>query len=783
MRAPAPSPHPFAAVLRRLREAAGLTQEELAERAGLTAHAVSALERGTRTRPYPHTVRSLADALQLDADDRSALQAAVPRRGTSPASAPGAAPAPRLPVPPTPLLGRSRELDLVAGLLARPDVRLVVLTGLGGVGKTRLALALAERLQPSYGEVVWVPLAAVTDPALVLTSVGRAVGVPGPEALDPREAIAERLRGRRVLLVVDNLEQVLDAAADLGDLLERCPDLTVLATSRAALRLRAEREVPVAPLGLPGGAERVADSAAVALFVERAAAVSPGFALTADNAADVAELCRRLAGIPLALELAAAKVRLLGPRGLLDRLDTAMRTGGARDLPARQRTMQATLDWSYALLGPAEQSLLKRLSVSRGGADLELAEALAVPGADVLAGLERLVDHSLVQVRVDATGAARYEMLEPVLQDARSRLTDAEELRAVRLAHVHHLLARAEAAVPDYRSAAAVTALARTQADEDNHTAAISYALELGEPDLAGRHGWALWLYWWLRGRLRLGRRLMEEVLAAGPSPQVRVYAALTVAAMGFAQGDVAGTGDRWQEAADTARRLGDLQGQAHGAAGTGLVALATGDLDGAERGFRTAIPLVEQADEDDQWLWTLSHVWLGTVAVLRGQPQAALELVETGLRAARRRGDRLVVYIGLFTASQAAIALGDHEGARRQLEEGVVLSEETGDLANLAYFLDALAVVEAAGGSAGRVATLLGAAQGMREAAGPTVYGYYRPDDALLAAAAAQARLVLGDDAWDDAVDEGRALEVDDVVRTALTGSPRPLRLATRIG
>jgi predicted ATPase/transcriptional regulator with XRE-family HTH domain len=785
--APVPSPSAsLAEVLRDLREAAGLTQEEVARRAGLTAHAVSALERGARTRPYPHTVRSLADALRLEADARSTLFAAVPRRGGSPVVAPaGPAAAPVRPavgppVPPTPLLGRQRELEVVADLLQRPGVRLVTLTGLGGVGKTRLALALAEQLLPTCDEVVWVPLAALTDPALVLTSVGRAVGVPGAEGLDPREAVAERLRGRRVLLVVDNVEHVLDAAADLGDLLERCPDLVVLATSRAALRLRAEREVPVPPLGLPGGGERVADSAAVALFVERAAAVSPGFALTAENASDVAEVCRRLAGIPLALELAAAKVRLLEPGALLDRLDAAMRTGGARDLPARQRTMQATLDWSHDLLGPAEQGLLRRLSVSRGGVDLELAEALGGPGSDVVAGLERLVEHSLLHVRTGPTGALRYEMLEPVLQYARARLTDPQESREVRLAHVHHMLSRAEAAVPDYRRATAVDALRRTDADEDNHTAAIEYALELGEPDLAGRHGWALWLYWWLRGRLRLGRRLMEEVLARDPSPRVGLYVGLCVAALGFAQGDVAGTGGLWTQSFRTARELGDLQGMAHGLAGTGLVGLATGDLELAERGFREAVPLAEQADEDEQWLWTLSHVWLGTVALLRGQPQAALALVETGLVPARRRGDRLVVSIGLFTASQAEIALGDHEGARRRLEEGVVLSHETRDLANLAYFLDALAVVEAVAGRAGhegRIATLLGAAQGLREAAGPTVYGFYRPDDALLASAAARARRALGDDAWDDAVDRGRALEVDDVVPYVLSigATPRP--------
>jgi predicted ATPase/transcriptional regulator with XRE-family HTH domain len=399
----------FASLLRRHREQAGLTQEELADRAGLTPHAVSALERGARTRPYPHTVRSLADALRLDDDARAALLASVPRRASSaPAeAAPTAHTARTLPAPATALLGREAELDAVVALLDDPSVRLVTLTGLGGVGKTRLALAVAARVGSAFpGGVVWVPLAALDDPALVLPAVGHALGASGAEGPDVLGAVSAGLSGGRTLLVVDNLEHLLAAAPDVGALLEACPEVTVLASSRAALRVRGEHEHAVAPLPVPRTAdlEALAASPAVALLLERARAVSPSFAVTAANAEAVAGLCTRLAGIPLALELAAAKVRLLDPAALLARLDTALASGGARDLPARQRTMRATLDWSHDLLEPAEQRLFARLGVFGGGFTLEAAEAVAEPGDDVVELLSALVEHSLVQVGADDDG-------------------------------------------------------------------------------------------------------------------------------------------------------------------------------------------------------------------------------------------------------------------------------------------------------------------------------------------------------------------------------------------
>jgi predicted ATPase/transcriptional regulator with XRE-family HTH domain len=776
----------FAELLRSLREGAGLTQEELAERAGLTPHAISALERGTRTRPYPHTVRALAEALGLSEAEHADLRGAIPRRQSATVAPPttpaplapsGFRPAP-LPVPPTALLGRDDEVAVLAQQLGSGTVRLVTLTGVGGVGKSRLAVEVATQAATAFPDgVAWVPLAAVSDPSLVIPAVGRAVGLSDVEGLDDAVVVAGALRSARMLLVVDNLEHVLDAVAGLGELLQACPGVVVLATSRAPLRLRAEHEHPVQPLGLPEGsvgADAVAASPAGALFLERAQAVAPAFDIDDQNAEDVARLCARLAGIPLALELAAAKVRVLTPALLMTRLVAAMASGGSRDLPSRQRTITATLDWSYDLLTPEEQQLYRRLGVFTGGFSLEAAEVVAA-GGDVLAALENLVAQSLVQVHPDG----RYGQLEPVLHHARTKLGEGAEAHEARLAHARFFLELAERNVPAYRHAEAVDALALTGKEEGNFEAAIEAALALGDGELAGRLCWALWLDWWLRGHLRIGRRFAEAALRTELTPYTRVRALLTRCAMTFAQGDLDASRPGWTEARTLAAANDDLPGQAHGFAGEGLMALAVGDHDVAERSFRDSIALSSQGMDDDGWLWTLCHVWLGTIALLRGNPQEALALVDTALGAARERGDRLAIYIALFTAAQAAMSLGDADRARSQLEEGVRLSRETGDMANLAYVLDALAVLESSTGRARRVAQLLGAAQVLRETVGANVYGYYKPDDALRDAAASSARATLGVDAFDDAVAEGRRLGPDQAAALALSADGARLRLA----
>jgi predicted ATPase/transcriptional regulator with XRE-family HTH domain len=776
----------LAELLRRWRERAGLTQEELAERAGLTPHAVSALERGTRTRPYPHTVRSLADGLALSDSDRARLLAAVPSRvvtagpaTTDPRPVSGQA------APPTALLGRADDVATVVALLRRPGTRLVTLTGTGGVGKTRLAAAVADAAHATWPDgVTFVPLAAVTDADLVVPSIGRALGIATVEGSDAATVVADHLRPLRRLLVLDNLEHLLVAAPQVGALVAECPGLTALVTSRAPLRVRGEHEHRVQPLALPdpeAGPADVARAPATALFVERAQAVSPEFALTPANSASVAAICARLAGIPLAVELAAARVRLLGPADLLRRLDEAMATPGARDLPARQQTMRATLDWSHGLLGDGERRLLRRLAAFSGGFSLDAVESVVVAAGelrqqDVVPLLEALVEHSLVVVAEQAGGGRRYRMLEPVRQYARLLLDASDDADATGLAHAHYFLALAEQAAPEYEQADQVAWLERTQADHDNFSAALEWCLVHGEAEIAARTGWALWLYWWLRGQLRHGRRCVEAALEHPLSPPVRARALLTVSALAFAQGDLESCARTWPMSYDVARAIEDPVALVGAAAGIGLVHLATGDLAAAGTRFREAIACGEPVGRDAEWCVALAHLWLGTVELVGGDPTAASVHLSRGLASARRRGDRLATYIGLFNLSQAAIAQGDLALARRHLEEGMLLSQETGDLANLAYFLDELAVVEAGQGQHSRVGVLLGAAQALRETVGSNVYGYYLPDDALRLNAAEQARAALGEDGFDDVVDTGRALSPEEVVSYAVVaGAPDP--------
>lgn len=778
---------PFGVLLRDLRERAGLTQEELALRASLTPHGVSALERGVRTRPYPHTVRSLADALGLDADARTALIAAVRRRGAASGARGGSAPSdgepggrsePPVPtsvtVPLTALHGRDRDVAALRQVLASGSARLVTLTGPGGVGKTRLAVAVLDAAADDRGgEAFAVGLANLTDATQVLPALARAVGLRADG--DVVAAVADHLAGRGAVLLLDNAEHVLAVAPDVARLVAQCPDLVALVTSRSPLRVRGEHEYPVAPLEVPDPDEhdlaRLAASPAGALLLERARAVAPDLPLEPDDVAALAETCRRLAGLPLALELAAARARLLDPRTLLRRLDEAP-ASPARDLPSRHQTMRATLDWSYHLLDEPSQATFRLLGVFHGGATLEALEAVGAralpPGTDVVGTLEALVEQSLVLVRPGSDGRRRFTMLEPVAQYARSIL-DGEERHAAVAAHTGYVLDLAERAADGYMLGDQVAWLARMEAEEANVGAAFERAVAAGDGVTAGRLTWAMWLFWWLRGQLEEGLRWALLALELPAPPRVRAYASLTAAAMTFAADRHDESAAHWARAGRYAEENDDVDVRAHASAGDGLVRLSAGDLAAAEASFRAAADLPTSGSLVTRWLRGLCHAWLGTTLLLGGDRRGASDAARTGLASANARGDRLAAYVALFTLAQAAIGDGDHGTARVHLDEGIRLSGETRDLANLAFFLEALAVVESASGRHDRVGLLMGAAESLRDEVGARVYGYYQPDEALIRGAVEAARSALGEDAYEDAADAGRSLDPAGAVRVAL--------------
>ena len=476
-----------------------------------------------------------------------------------------------LPVQLTSFVGRA-EVARAEALLA--STRLLTLTGPGGTGKTRLSLALATSCEERYPDGAWfVPLAAVSEPELVPSAIAGALGLLSATK-PPDERVREHLRDRTALLVLDNFEQVVAGAPAVADLLREAPRVTVITSSRAPLRVAGEQEFPVPPLSVPpAGAtdpEVVAASEAARLFAERAAAVRPGFSITAGNAADIAEIVRRLDGLPLAIELAAVRLRLLSPGVLAKRLDDrlGLLEGGGRDLPARQRTLRGAIDWSHDLLGPAERRLFARLSVFAGGGPLELVEHVcAVPGdedegdaADPLSTLEHLAEQSLVRIEEDARGELRFTMLETLREYAAGRLDARGETGALRDRHADAVLALVRAGTEE--GAERGPWLDRLDAEHDNLRAALDHRIATGDTAGASALAFGAWRFWHMRGHVLEGRRRVDRVLAMAawtPEPsQDRLRALEAAGGLAYWAGDMPGAGVHYGAAAVEARRLGD---------------------------------------------------------------------------------------------------------------------------------------------------------------------------------------------------------------------------------
>jgi predicted ATPase/class 3 adenylate cyclase len=638
-----------------------------------------------------------------------------------------------LPAQPTPLIGRERERTALAAMLRAPDTRLLTLVGPGGTGKTRLALQVAAELLETFPDGVWwVPLAAVTDPDLVPQAIAAPLGVrenPGEPLLT---TLGQHLRPRRTLLLLDNMEHLLAAAPRIGSLLDVAPGLVVLATSREPLRLRAEREFPVTPLPLPApsaaglSAEAALEFPAVRLFVERASAVKSTFRLDADTVADVVAICQRLDGLPLAIELAASRVRLLSPAALLARLDQrlAILTGGARDLPERQQTLRATIAWSHDLLAPAERTLFARLGVFAGGCTIDGAEAVcgAAGGLplDLFDGIDSLVQKSLLRQVEGPGGDARFIMLETIREFAQERLNELAEAAEVRRAHADAFLAMAGAADRD-DSADEVELLNRLEADHANLRQAIGFYEQQGDTGLLQRVRLAAHLayFWWLRGHFSEGRGILERAIAT-PSdiPIADRAAAISGAAfLAEAQGDLERAQALHAEGLALYQELGDLKGVAGALGGLGTIARLRGDLDTARSRHQDALETWRRAGDAAGAAGALLD--LGLVREVEGDYAGAEPALLEGLDLFRQAGDHSGEAHALNRLGFLATATGNLPKASERFSESLGLWRAVGNQQMIAADLHNLGEARHLSGSFDEAEALYREALGLFDALG----------------------------------------------------------------
>ncbi len=697
-----------------------------------------------------------------------------------------------LPAPRNALIGREQELLAAKALVLREAVGLLTLSGPGGSGKTRLGLQIATELVEHFqGRVFFVPLAPIRDPDLVALTINETLGIQDSGNRPPLESLKDFVRDKTLLLVLDNFEQILGAAPQVAELLSASPGLKILVTSRAALQIRDEQEFPVPPLALPATEESTAPKAlsqcaSVALFIERAAAIKPGFAITENNASTLAEICVRLDGLPLAIELAAARIRLLNPSAMLGRLERRLPllTGGARDLPARQQTLRATIGWSYDLLEETEQRLCRCISVFVGGCTLEAVAAVYVgngePGVsageavsdDIVNEVESLITKNLLRQVERVEGDSRFLMLETIREYGLEQLEGCGEVPAVRRRHAEYFLMLAEEADPHLRGPNQPQWLDRLEAEHANLRAAMAWSQEFGDAELGLRIAAVLAWFWRLRGHLTEGRKWLEATLNACPDRtdlRSKVLARTTL--LTYGQGDSLRAMALAEESLAIAREVED-----DSAIGWALHAMGRA-LHSSSEYERASVVLEESLERfratGDAVGSSYSSWYLGDVARAQGDYERSAPLMEDGLRFGRQSGDTWALASAYLNAGTLAYRQKDFDRASALLKESLGHYRNIRARWGMWFPVSNLGVVAAAQGYAKRAVCLAGADKTIREAIAATMVPSHRSDyeDGL-----ATARQALSESAFDAAWSKGSSMTLEQAVDYALSSEDESL-------